>query len=214
MLCLSKKIMSMLAISVTATVFILCAMSSRNTMAGPEDAGPEHPGLKHGLIDDRSSRDSTSTIGSKWRLATDHVMGGVSRGELVLDHYQGRDCLRLRGKVSTENNGGFIQMSLSLSADGDFDASAWSGIEMEVAGNNESYNLHLRTSDLWLPWQSYRSAFPADNHWQTHRIPFSKVQPYKTSRRFAKNKITRLGLVAIGREFNADLCLAAIRFYR
>ena len=57
----------------------------------------------------------------------------------------------MQGNVSTENNGGFVQIALSLSDKDDFDASAFAGIEMEVAGNNEDYNIHFRTSDLWFP---------------------------------------------------------------
>lgn len=32
-----------------------------------------------------------------------------------------------------------------------FDAPAFAVIVMEVAGNNEYYNIHFRDSDLWLP---------------------------------------------------------------
>jgi hypothetical protein len=36
---------------------------------------------------------------------------------------------------------------------------------------------------------------------------------YKTSQKFRRNKLKRIGLVGIGRDFLADLCLASIRFY-
>jgi hypothetical protein len=146
-------------------------------------------------------------------------MGGLSSGQLTLDNYKGRNCLRMHGDVTTENNGGFIQFALSLqglslSEDDTFDASAYAGVELEVSGNNESYNIHFRTSYLWFPWQSYRSSFTASDDWQVLRVPFSSLQPYKTSRAFSQDKIKRIGLVAIGRKFKADLCLAGIRFYR
>lgn len=166
------------------------------------------------IIDDRSNNDFTSNLGSNWQLVTDNVMGGLSQGELILDNYKGRNCLHMRGNVTTENNGGFVQIALSLSDQGVFDASAYSGIEVEVAGNNELYNIHFRTAELWFPWQSYRSSFTAGSNWQTYRIAFSELEKYKTFHKFAQDKLKRIGLVAIGREFQADLCLADIRFYR
>ena len=165
------------------------------------------------IIDDRGSDNLKSNLGIEWRLVTDQVMGGISSGKLTLDTYRGSDCLRMQGNVSTENNGGFVQIALSLSDKDDFDASAFAGIKMEVAGNNEDYNIHFRTSDLWFPWQSYRASFEATNDWQTIRVPFSDLDAYKTSQKFRQNKLKRIGLVGIGRDFLADLCLASIRFY-
>ncbi len=119
----------------------------------------------------------------------------------------------MRGDVSTENNGGFVQMALSLSDQGIFDASGFDGLELEVSGNNEAYNIHLRTAGLWFPWQSYRATFNATPDWQTVRIPFAEFEAYKTSQDLPVDKLRRIGLLAIGRVFQADLCLASIRFY-
>lgn len=166
------------------------------------------------VIDDRSNDDATSNLGTRWRLVTDTVMGGLSKGQLTLDSYKGKKCLRMRGDVTTENNGGFVQIALPLSEQGVFDASAYNGVEIEVAGNDELYNIHFRTDSLWFPWQSYRYSFTARSDWQTYRIPFSELEQYKTSEDFSRDEIERIGLVAIGRDFQADLCLAEIRFYR
>ena len=165
------------------------------------------------IIDDRSSDDLKSNLGNEWRLVTDNVMGGLSEGKLTLDSLKGRNCLRMRGDVTTENNGGFVQIALSLSKDDVFDASAFAGVEIEVLGNNELYNIHFRTDDLWFPWQSYRASFTANNDWQSHRIPFAILEAYKTFETFSQNRLIRIGLVAIGRDFQADLCLASIKFY-
>jgi hypothetical protein len=165
------------------------------------------------IIDDRSSADLSSNLGVKWRLVTDGVMGGLSKGNLILDNYKGRNCLRMRGDVTTENNGGFVQIALPLSDKEPFDASAYTGVELEVSGNKESYNIHFRTDSLWFPWQSYRYSFTTSPDWQTHRIPFARLTPYKTAQIFSQNEIIRIGLVAIGREFQADLYLASIKFY-
>ena len=169
------------------------------------------------IIDDRTSDSLNSNLGTKWRLVTDNVMGGLSSGKLSLDNIKNKNCIRMQGDVSTDNNGGFVQIALPLldkdSDDKPFNATAFTGIEIEVAGNNESYNIHFRTDNLWFPWQSYRFSFKATPDWQTYRIPFSKLEPYKTSTKFSQDEIIRIGLVAIGREFQANLCVASIKFY-
>jgi hypothetical protein len=138
-------------------------------------------------------------------------MGGVSSGRLAQDIVAGRPCLHLTGRVSTANSGGFVQMALDL---GRFDASAYAGIVLHVAGNGESYNVHLRTSDLWLPWQSYRASFVAGPEWQEVRIPFEQFEPYRTSRDLRIDRLVRIGLVGIGRDFAADFCVGDIGFMR
>ncbi len=165
------------------------------------------------IIDDRMNDGLNSSLGLEWRLFTDQVMGGVSTGHLSRETYQARSCLRMQGNISTQNNGGFVQIALPLTKQQYFDASAYAGIEMEVAGNNELYNLHIRTAGLRFPWQSYRVSFRAIDDWQKIRIPFSAIKPYKTTQKFRRDKIERLGLVGIGREFHADLYLASLKFY-
>lgn len=165
------------------------------------------------IIDDRTSGNLNSNLGTQWRLVTDQVMGGLSNGDLTLDSYKGRDCLRMRGDVSTDNNGGFVQIALDLTKDESFDASAYAGVELSISGNNERYNIHFRTTDLWLPWQSYRFSFTTTPEWQTIRIPFANLEAYKTTTKFRKDKLKRIGLVGIGKNFQADLCVASIKFY-
>ncbi|NNL06113.1 MAG: hypothetical protein HKO86_00200 [Gammaproteobacteria bacterium] len=167
-----------------------------------------------GLIDDRSSGTFRASIGSEWRLVSDRVMGGRSSGEMLIDSFQGRDCVRMQGDVSTENNGGFLQIALDLAAGKRFDASGFDGVLLQVAGNGERYNLHLRTSDLRQPWQSYRAGFVARADWSQIRIPFADLEVYRSDREFRPERLIRIGLVAIGREFEADLCVSAVRFYR
>lgn len=165
------------------------------------------------VIDDRSSTELSSNLGTRWRLVTDDVMGGLSKGTLSAEEYKGKKCLRMQGDVSTENNGGFVQIALPLSDKEPFDASAYAGIEIEVSGNSENYNIHFRTDSLWFPWQSYRYSFTTSPDWQTYRIPFTGLTKYKTSRDFSKDEIIRIGLVAIGKDFKADVRLASIKFY-
>ena len=165
------------------------------------------------IIDDLSRRFPEAATASRWELLSDRVMGGVSSGRLTCESVSGRMAIRMQGDVSLENNGGFIQMALDLDPPGaTVDCREYDGLEIEVYGNGETYGLHLRTAELSRPWQSYRQSFLADASWRTVRLAFSGFVPHRTDVPFDAGRIRRLGLVAIGRAFKADLALAAIRF--
>jgi len=154
-----------------------------------------------------------AATGSNWQLLTDQVMGGVSKAIMTRDVIAGRAAIRMRGEVSLENNGGFVQIALDLSPDGRFvDACAWSGIEIDVLGNGEDYGIHLRTDDLTKPWQSYRHIFTAHPQWRTVQLPFDRFFAHRTSLPLDTHRLRRIGVVAIGRAFSADLALGGLRF--
>jgi hypothetical protein len=166
------------------------------------------------IIDDRGSKSLTATNGMNWRVISDTVMGGVSSGSLVPTVVEGRDCLRMTGEVSLENNGGFVQASLDLSTSGLLDAGEYAGIEIEVFGNGDTYSLHLRTEDTRIVWQSYRTSFQAQPNWQSLRLPFASFQPHRIDQPLDTRKLRRLGVVAIGREMEADISIARLSLYR
>jgi hypothetical protein len=149
-----------------------------------------------------------------WRLVTDAVMGGVSRGTIVKETFEGRETIHMCGAVSTENNGGFIQIALDLAPEaGSFDAGGFTGLEMNVLGDHESYGAHLRTTDITRPQQSYRQSFVTTPDWQTLRLPFVHFMPHRIDIPLDVRRLRRIGLVAIGREFAADLAVARLAFY-
>lgn len=86
-----------------------------------------------------------------WEAFADRVMGGKS--ELVppvIVEAEGQKALLLAGRVITKG-GGFIQVRLRHSKDR-FDASAYSGIEIEVdARTPNSWYIFLRTKDNFFP---------------------------------------------------------------
>ena len=189
----------------TAIFSALFASSARGESPRPSSA----------IIDDLSAPPPQASIGSEWRLFTDAVMGGVSRGTMTRETVAGRTAIRLRGKVSLENNGGFVQMALDLLPDGaPIDASQWRGVEIDVYGNDEDYALNLRTSDLTRPWQSYRQTFRAAQRWETVRLPFESFVPSRTETPLNTRRLRRLGVIGIGRQFDADVAIGGVKFFR
>jgi len=166
------------------------------------------------IIDDLSRPFPLTPRGTRWAVVTDRVMGGLSSGQLARRDWRGRPCLRLTGDVSLANDGGFLQAALDLATGGGpVDASAWAGVAVTVAGPAETYALHLRTTDITRPWQSYRAAFAVTPDWAEHRLPWSAFAPHRTDAPFAPSRMRRIGLIAIGRAFRADLMVADLRFY-
>ena len=166
------------------------------------------------LIDDRLAGDLSTPVGSEWRLFTDRVMGGVSTGRLAPDHHLGRSCLHLQGQVSLDNNGGFVQASLELPPRIAAAATDYRGVQLDICGDGNTSNLHLRSVDCRRPWQSYRASFQADSEWQTLRLPFGDFRAYRIDTPLRPDRLRRLGVVAIGREFAPDLWLGPLALYR
>ncbi len=149
--------------------------------------------------------------GAHWRCVSDQVMGGVSAGQLQRVMLDGESALRLSGRVSLDNNGGFLQMALPLAAAGQvLDAGRYQGLRLRVRGNGLRYNLHLRSADMTAVWQSWRAAFRAPAIWTDIDLPFDAFVPHRTELPVNPARLTRLGLVAIGSEMMADLALARL----
>ncbi len=148
-----------------------------------------------------------SSLSLDWKLVTDQVMGGVSAGLVALSgSHDGYPVHCLTGSVSLENNGGFVQMAADLPPP----PATARGIRLTVRGNGEEYNIHLRTTALDRPWQSFRTSFRASPDWTVLELPFEDFEPHRTTARLEPGGIRRIGIVAIGREFEADVCVAAV----
>ncbi|WP_299151085.1 CIA30 family protein [uncultured Tateyamaria sp.] len=146
-----------------------------------------------------------------WEYVADTVMGGVSTGQLDLGPVEGRDAARLTGTVLLDNNGGFVQMAFDTGTVG---ADRYTGLEIDVLGNGEPYEVRLRTNDLTRPWQAYRAVFTAPPAWTTIRLPFDSFATHRTEAPLDLAQLRRIGVLAIGRAFEADIAIAQMRFYR
>ena len=143
-----------------------------------------------------------------WRFISDQVMGGVSDGGAELRQEDGRSYVALRGEVSTENNGGFLQVRREV--DGvPLDTRA---LVLTVRGNGETYEVHLRTVNSDRPWHYYTATFTAPGEWARVEMPLDGFESNGRGLTAAlrPEDIRGIGLVAYGREFTARLDMAAI----
>jgi hypothetical protein len=157
--------------------------------------------------------DFCEATSERWCFVTDKVMGGVSEGRFETQ-VEGKDShYNMQGNVSTENNGGFLQFRTKIN-DHPI-GKLYKGIRIQVRGNNEEYAVHIRTKYLFLPWQYYQSKFIATNEWKVIELPlkdFNKSNFYQPSS-VSSIDIQTLGIVAIGRDFQANIDLRYIELY-
>ena len=152
--------------------------------------------------------------GARWRGFTDRVMGGVSEAQFARGTVGGRLALHMTGRVTRDSGGGFVQMALDLGGNGYFDASAFAGIEILVHGNDEDYNVHVRTADCSWHDESYRLTFRAPARWERFRFAWSDFRGNGVSRPLDAARLERIALLGWMREFTADLALAELALVR
>ena len=151
--------------------------------------------------------------GQQWSFFTDRVMGGLSKGQANVSSISNIKCYQMTGDVTTENNGGFIQIRAPLKPL--INAKNYEGIYIKIYGNNKDYSLHLRTKLTLAPWQYYSYSFEAKKKWVEIKVPFInfKQSNFYQPKKLTNQNIKSIGLVAGFDNFYADICLAEIGFY-
>ena len=178
--------------------------------AGENEAAQVEPET---LIIDDFSQAPEATVGGRWSYVSDRVMGGVSNGGGAYEMMEDRLAIRLYGDVSTSNNGGFIQVSLRL--DGrQLQADRYAGLEIDVMGNGEDYNVHVTTTRSFPRWRFYKHTFATTNSWTRLRLPWSDFTSDTFRQPLDPATINRLNLTAYARDFEADMAVSRIALYR
>ena len=157
------------------------------------------------------SNPNKNIFNHKWEFVSDDVMGGKSVGQLKIDSNEEEIFYRLKGKISTENNGGFIQFRSKI----EISDTTLKGIKFKARGNGEKYFVHVRTPFTFLPWQYYFYSFYTQNEWTEIKFLISdfkkshKLQPSQ----FLSTKIKSIAFVAFGKDYNAELDVKDLEFF-
>ncbi len=148
---------------------------------------------------------------NEWNFITDQVMGGTSKGTYNYEKINNDYVVKITGNVSTKNNGGFIQIRRNLN---NVNLTNARNLEVIAKGNNEKYFVHLRTTFTLLPWQYYQHSFIVKKDFKNFILPirnFTKSGFLLPDQINPKN-IKSIGIVAFGKDFNADLTVKKISF--
>jgi hypothetical protein len=88
---------------------------------------------------------------------------------------------------------------------------AWEGFTDQVMGGDS----RLRTPRTVFPWAYFGQPFAVSEQWTTVRLPFAGFRPQNMSGgRLEPGRLLSLAIVAIGREFDAELFVQSVGFYR
>jgi hypothetical protein len=121
----------------------------------------------------------------------------------------------MKGNVSLENNGGFVQVALPLAIGSKpLDARAFSGVRFWVKGNGDRYYVHLRNDQTRLPWQYYSAVFTASKKWEQIEIPFEQFKPQALNEKLKVDKLSQIAIVGAKKAYQIDVYLGPIEFYR
>ena len=150
---------------------------------------------------------------TQWRFVSDEVMGGRSSGSVAYAKKNGMHIALLSGNVTTENNGGFIQIRKDLQ---NIDLKKARFLKITAKGNNQKYFIHLRTSWMMFPWQYYQTEFYVRRAFKEFNIPISQFRrsDFLLSKSITPKNIISIGLVAFGRDHQAKLYVKEVAFYK
>ena len=153
------------------------------------------------------------TTNTNWKMITDQVMGGISQGQFNYQKIGDDNAIILTGSVFIKNNGGFIQIRRNLD---DVNLKNVKKVTIIAKGNDEKYFIHLRTAFTVLPWQYYQSSFVVENNFKSFVLPLSdfKKSGYLLPTRINPNNIKSIGIVAFGKDYNAELIIIEISFLK
>ena len=175
------------------------------------------------VLDDFSDPTGASTLGTQWVGFSDRVMGGVSNADVGFDEVLGRTCIRLQGLVRLEYGGGFVQMALPFAETRGqvLDGAAYAGFAMDVCGaapavtdpEKSGYFLHLRTGDTRFGPSHYAAPLPVAAEWGRVQVPFSAFRRRNVRAGLDPSRLTRLGIVAAGAAFQADVAVSRLVLY-
>ena len=148
----------------------------------------------------------------RWKFIADTVMGGISSGQLSFSVDDNANFARMVGKVSTENNGGFIQFRRSVI---NGLPAKTKGLKLSSRGNGQKYFVHIRTKGTFLPWQYYQQSFMANEDWSETTMLLNE---FRTSgvllrKTIDPKSIKSIGIVAFGRDHEAEIEVRKISFF-
>ena len=148
----------------------------------------------------------------RWKFISDTVMGGISSGRLSFSADDDANFARMVGKVSTENNGGFIQFRRSVINGLPTNTK---GLKLSLRGNGQKYFVHIRTKGTFLPWQYYQQSFMANEDWSETTMLLKEFRPSGVLLRktIDPKNIRSIAIVAFGRDHEAKIDVRRVSFF-
>lgn len=155
------------------------------------------------------------TDANQWMAVNDNVMGGVSKGNMLIDE---NNNLLFFGSLSFENNGGFSSIRTLPK---DFEIQGYTGIKIRVKGDGRIYQFRI-SNDRTFDGVAFKQDFKTINNvWMEIDLPFASFLPTFRGRILTNVKpvsaaeIRQMGfLIADKKEGNFNLLVSNIWAYK
>ncbi len=103
-----------------------------------------------------------------WEVEDDNVMGGLSRGRLVVN--EAGNAL-FTGDISLDNNGGFSSIQYDFAS---LDVSGYQALCLGLRGDGKRYQVRVESAPRAR--HAYAFDFQTDGNWQVIEIPFRQME--------------------------------------
>lgn len=104
-----------------------------------------------------------------WRVIDDGVMGGLSRGNLIINK---EGHAEYSGYVTTDNNGGFSSIRYNFE---NKDVSNYNHVVLKIKGDGKSYQFRIKENRTQR--YSYIQTFNTTGEWEVIKIPLKDFYP-------------------------------------
>ena len=146
---------------------------------------------------------------SDWYVVDDGVMGGLSQGKFTST--DSGNAL-YRGKVHTENNGGFSSVRYGFETK---DVSDYKFVKLRIKGDGKSYQFRIKEDRSQR--YSYITTFKTSGAWETIKLPFAIFYPsfrgYQLNKpNFSGKKIEEIAIL-IGNKTRESFSLEIEKIY-
>lgn len=144
----------------------------------------------------------------QWQIVNDGVMGGLSKGHLVLNK-QGKG--RFWGEVSLANNGGFTSIRHRFAP---LAVQAGQALKLKLKGDGKRYQIRIKANSS--DYYSYITYVTTTGAWQEVSLPLEDFYPTFRGRRldlgnFDQSQLEEIGvLIANKRAESFELLLDEI----
>ena len=131
-------------------------------------------------------------------VTNDGVMGGLSRGQVIVKDGKDERVLLFSGVLSLENQGGFSSWVI---LDEKVDLSMADGIKLSVKGDGRTYKMRLATDEKYrFSRVSFQAPFETrKGKWTDVLVSFSDLKASwrgrKLERPFEASKVSRVGII-------------------
>jgi hypothetical protein len=134
--------------------------------------------------------DFSSEADGNWQILNDGVMGGRSKGYVLIE----AGIMRFSGNTVTDG-GGFTSVRTPV----DLNLEEFDGLELRVRGSGRSFEIELGDGNRqWGRRISRRASFPTSSSWDTVRIPFGELRATFFGRPVTAPSIDLSSLLSLG----------------